>query len=50
MPALLVSLMVVVFLLLALGALLLGSKALRAEADKVRAARASRAATTHPQG
>jgi hypothetical protein len=39
MPAVLVALMVLVILLVALGALLLFSKLVRAEADRVRSAR-----------
>lgn len=41
MPALLVALIVVVFLLLALGAVLLLARVMKAEAEKVRAARAA---------
>ncbi len=41
MPAVFVSLMVLVFLLLALGAVLLFSRVLKAEAEKARAQRAA---------
>jgi hypothetical protein len=45
MPAVFVSLSVLVFLLLALGAVLLFTRLLKAEAEKTRAVRADRAAS-----